>query len=164
METSPEAAHGGGHAMLSGIMRTWEQPGELGKSSENGTVSVRRWKLTAALGRFRASGERLQAGEHLLQQRAGGFGHAEVGAPRPRLDLGLGQVGPADHLLEQVEVEAREQRDDVEPLGERPGVGQVAMYTVRVRRPAGSRSALASPSRTSRLGSWYRTLSGLGQR
>ena len=73
-----------------------------------------------------AIGERLEAGEEFLQQRAGLLGDAEVGGVGPGRDLGLGEVGPADQQLEQVEVEAGEQGDDVQPLGERAAVGEIA--------------------------------------
>jgi hypothetical protein len=37
------------------------------------------------------------------------------------------------------------------------------VYTVLVRVPTAWRFALTSPSRTSRLGSWYKTLSTVGK-
>ena len=73
-----------------------------------------------------AVGEHLEAGKRLLQQRAGPVGHAEVGGVGPGRDLGLGEVGPTDKHFEQVEVEPAEQRDEVEALGERAAVGEVA--------------------------------------
>jgi hypothetical protein len=79
----------------------------------------RRWRRRSLAGRGVAY--------QLLQEGVGALGHAKVVGARPRLDLGLGRLGPLDDQLEQVGVEAGEQRDDVQPVGERAAVGQVAL-------------------------------------
>jgi hypothetical protein len=75
---------------------------------------------------LRLLGQLIGEPEQVLEHLPGAVGEAEVAGGRPAGHLATGQGDPVAQQQQEISVEAGEQQDEVESVGEGPAVGLVA--------------------------------------